>query len=190
MSLSSSVLLSRSGLPRMRLKMKRTSKTAAPAKTFVRVVSGRRTLQTMAIRPAVKPQMVAKTSPSRLSSSLRPPAIQSMDTAIPMLTSGINQANTAPACWRVTFVAQVLYSPVNTTAGTPRRAKVVSGSYPIDGRATATIGEKPSANITGGSILTGVAPIPTKNSPRPKLIMRICIGRLPPPSVLKKTINL
>ena len=58
--------------------------------------------------------------------------------AIPKLTNGMNQAKTDPASGNVTAVAHALYSPVKTTAGTPSKANVVSGSYPMDGRATAT----------------------------------------------------
>ena len=77
--------------------------------------------------------------------------------------------------------AEYLASKSKTAAGivigTARSEKEVSGSYPRQGRATAAIGEKPSASMIGGSIVTGVAPIETRNDPNPTFRIMICSYR-------------
>jgi len=148
---------------------KSTAIVTSPEKTPTRPIAetGRRLTKTIADIPSESPAATAVKNPFFTPSI--PSAIQSIPSAIPVDMTGRNSAILIPSA-----LASRLKTAAGRVMGTARSENEVRGSYPMQGRAIAERGENPSASMMGGSMVTGVAPIETRNEPKPTFRIMIC----------------
>ncbi len=160
------------GLPRIFRIRKRTATVTMPEKTPTRPMAAAGRIWTKIIEqnPSVRPATSAVRNP--FFTPAIPSATQSMARAIPVEMTGRNHATVIPSWLTLSPKADA-----GSVMGTAKSENDVRGSYPIQGRATAASGEKPSASIMGGSMVTGVAPMETRNVPKPTFRIIICSYR-------------
>src|SRR5208283_786095 len=161
-----------SGRPRIFLMRKRTATVTRPEKTPTRPIAaaGRICTKRIAQSPSVRPATSAVKNP--FFTPAMPSATQSMASAMPVEITGRNHATVIPSA-----LTSSPKTEAGSVIGTARSENEVSGSYPRQGRATAAMGENPSASMIGGSIVTGVAPMETRNVPKPTFNIMICSYR-------------
>jgi hypothetical protein len=160
------------GLPLRYRKRKRTAIVTSPEKTPTSPTADAGSTLTKILQeiPRVTPAMIPGTSP--FLTPAMPSAIQSIPSANPVEITGRKSAIVPPS--RLT---SMLKTEAGRVIGTASSEKEVSGSYPRQGSATAASGENPRASMIGGSIVTGVAPIETRNDPKPTFRIMICSYR-------------